>query len=114
MIFDEARFKRAAHNVRKDPRSKYCFLTGGEVKGRGDPHHVVPRSARPDLVYEERNIVIVNRGPHDVITSGDMASIRKLPGIYRLLARMKEVDLDYYKRFKTKLNETNTNQAAGL
>ena len=114
MIFNEDRYKRPVYNVRKDPRSKYCFLSGGEIKGKGDPHHVVPRSARPDLVFKERNIVIVNRLPHDVVTSGDMASIRKLPGIYRLLARMKEVDPDYYKRFKAKLYETNTNQAAGL
>ena len=110
----ESMYQDAVREVRKDPRSKYCFLSGGRIQGEGDPHHVIPRSARPEMIAVKRNIVIVNRGPHNIITSGKMDQIRKLSGIHRLLARMKELDKDYYTRFKSKLYGDNTSQINGI
>lgn len=110
----DSQYEQAVKAVREDPRSKYCFLSGGKIRGRGDPHHVIPASHSPSLLANKRNIVIVNRTPHNIITNGTAAQIKKLPGIHRLLARMKELDYEYYNRYKQKLNEGNTNSLDGL
>jgi len=100
----DPRYREAVRLVRKDPLSQWCFVTGGEIpQGGGDPHHVLPVSLFPEHAYNTRNIVIVNREPHHILTIGDPQELSKLPRINNLLARMGELDYDYYKHFYEKL-----------
>jgi len=95
---------RAVREVREDPRSKYCFVTGESIPpGGGDPHHVLPVAQFPQWAEEKINIVIVSRKAHNILTDGTAAQIARLPRIHNLLARMIILDEPYYNQFYEKL-----------
>ena len=101
----DPRYAWAIREVRKDPRSRYCFLTGEEIpEGGGDPHHVLPVAQFPEWAYRRINIVIVTRRAHNIITDGTAEQIARLPRIHNLLARMKALDPGYYETFMDKLS----------
>jgi hypothetical protein len=101
---EDPRYRKAVQQVRADPSSRYCFVTGRPIEeGAGDPHHVLPVSLYPELAYEGNNIVIVHRRPHNVLTDGDPEQMASLPRIQNLLARMRSLDRNYYEQFKAKL-----------
>lgn len=101
----DPRYRHAVQEVRKDPRSKFCFLSGEQIKpGTGDPHHVLPVSQFPEWAYRKLNIVIVTRKAHDIITSGTAQEIARLPRIHNLLARMRTLDPEYYEKYYEKLS----------
>lgn len=100
----DPRYTRAVKQVRQDPLSSYCFVSGKQIQpGCGDPHHVLPVAQFPEWAYEPTNIVIVDRLAHDILTEGDPAKVAKLPRIHNLLARMRSLDQSYYEQFKLKI-----------
>ena len=100
----DPRYLEAVRQVRADPCSRFCFVSGQAVPaGGGDPHHVLPVSIYPEYAYTKENIVIVNRIPHHTLDQGTAEQIAKLPKIHNLLARMRSLDQRYYEQFKSKL-----------
>lgn len=100
----DPRYIAAVKEVRADPVSRFCFASGREIpQGGGDPHHVLPVSTYPELAYTVRNIVIVHRRAHDILTEDRADQMARLPRIHNLLARMRELDLYYYETFKNRI-----------
>jgi hypothetical protein len=100
----DPRYIAAVKKVRADPVSRYCFVSGREIPpGGGDPHHVLPVSTYPELATEARNIVIVYRRAHDILTEDRAEKMARLPRIHNLLARMRELDPHYYETFKNRI-----------
>ncbi len=100
----DPRYLYAVQQVRKDPRSRFCFLSGEEIKpGTGDPHHCLPVSQFPEWAYRKINIVIVHRRAHEIITSGTAQEIARLPRIHNLLAKLRTLDEDYYQQIKERI-----------
>lgn len=100
----DPRYRKAVQQVRSDPRSRFCFLTGEQIaENCGDPHHLLPVAQFPEWAYRRINIVIVTRRGHDIITSGTSEQIARLPRIHNLLARLKSLDQSYYEQFKERI-----------
>ena len=100
----DPRYITAVAKVRADPRSRYCFVSGRVIPlGSGDPHHILPVAQFPEWAYEARNIVIVHRRAHDIITSGTAQEIARLPRIHNLLAKLRALDPVYYEQFKERI-----------
>ena len=100
----DPRYLWAVKEVRKDPRSKYCFLSGEEIpEGGGDPHHCLPVSQFPEWAYRKINIVIVSRRAHNIITDGTAEQIARLPRIHHYLARLRTLNVNYYQQLYDKL-----------
>jgi len=102
----EPAYRNAVAQVREDPRSRFCFVSGRELPpGGGDPHHILPVAQYPEHAYNPRNIVIVHRAAHEILTRNDPEQVARLPRIHHLLARMKELNPHYYFIQKSKLYE---------
>jgi hypothetical protein len=80
--------------------------------------HVVPRSARPDLIDCKGNLVPISEEAHYIITFRTAAQIGSLPRIREYLDKMRGIDEKYWRRFLTnhdlweiyEENETRTDQ----
>ena len=101
----DPRYIAAVKEVRTDPISRFCFVSGREIpQGGGDSHHVLPVSTYPHLAYTVRNIVIVLRRAHNILTDDRADQVARLPRIHNLLARMRELDQNYYETFKKRID----------
>jgi hypothetical protein len=77
-------------------KGKMCFF---EMGWADDEHHVIPRSARPDLVNCKKNKIPTSREAHDIIHRGTREQMERLPNWDKYLRLMREIDENYYNRF---------------
>jgi hypothetical protein len=103
---NDHRYRYAVQQVRRDPRSRFCFLSGKPIpEGCGDPAHILPVSTHPEWAYRKINIVIADREAHHIFDHGTAEQIARLPRIHNLLHRMKILDEAYYEQFKEKIEQ---------
>ena len=97
-------YRWAVAQVRKDPRSEYCFLTGEKLpEGGGDIHHCLPVSLFPEYACRKVNLVVISRKAHNIIHGGTTQEIARLPRIHHYLARLRTLDVNYYEQLYDKL-----------
>lgn len=102
---NDPKYRRIVKDLREDPRSRFCFLTGEAIPpGGGDPAHILPVSIFPEMATNKYNIVIVSRRAHNIIDQGTMEQIARLPKIHAWLGRMRILDQAYYSSFTDKLS----------
>ncbi len=62
-----AQYERVKKRWRQQPNNFRCAFLGCKRDANKTPHHIIPRSVRPDLLCDTSNFLPVCRGHHDFI-----------------------------------------------